>query len=111
VSRVQSIERAFAVLSALGDGPSGVTTIAGRAHLPKSTVVRLLRALQAEDAVLQDAGDGRYRLGPRVVTLAAGLAASPSLLAVARPHLAELAAATGEAAGRSIPDGRDVHYV
>ena len=111
MSRVQSIERAFAVLSALGDGPSGVTTIAGRARLPKSTVVRLLRALQAEDAVLQDAGDGRYRLGPRVVTLAAGLAASPSLLAVARPHLAELAAATGEAAGLSIPDGRDVHYV
>jgi len=111
VSRVQSIERAFAVLSALGDGPSGVTTIAGRAQLPKSTVVRLLRALQAEDAVEQSPVDGRYRLGPRVVTLAAGLAASPSLLAVARPSLAALAIETGEAAGLSIPDGRDVHYV
>lgn len=111
MSRVQSIERAFAVLSALGDGPSGVTTIAGRARLPKSTVVRLLRALQAEAAVEQDAIDGRYRLGPRVVTLAAGLAASPSMLAIARPHLAALALETGEAAGLSIPDGRDVHYV
>ena len=99
------------MLTALGDGPAGVTSIAGRAGLPKSTVVRLLRALQAEDAVLQDANSGWYRLGPRVVTLAAGLAASPSLLAVARPHLSELAASTGEAAGLSIPDGRDVHYV
>ena len=111
MSRVQAIERAFAVLSALGDGPSGVTVIAGRARLPKSTVVRLLRALQAEDAVTQDADSGRYRLGPRVVTLAAGLAASPSLLAIARPHLAAVATETGEAAGLSIPDGRDVHYV
>ena len=111
MSRVQSIERAFAVLSALGDGPSGVTTIAGRARLPKSTVARLLRALQAEEAVEQSPVDGRYRLGPRVVTLAAGLAASPSLLAIARPYLATLAEETGEAAGLSIPDGRDVHYV
>ncbi|HET7726943.1 MAG TPA: IclR family transcriptional regulator [Candidatus Limnocylindrales bacterium] len=108
MSRVQSIERAFRVLTALSDGPSGVTTIAERAHLPKSTVVRLLRALQTEAAVEQVAGDGRYRLGPRVSTLAAGLTPTRSIAALARPHLADLAAATGEAAGLSVPDGRDV---
>ena len=108
MSRVQSIERAFRVLNALSDGPSGVTTIAERAHLPKSTVVRLLRALQTEAAVEQVAGDGRYRLGPRVSTLAAGLTPTRSIAALARPHLAEIAAATGEAAGLSVPDGPEV---
>ena len=108
MSRVQSIERAFRVLTALSDGPSGVTTIADRAHLPKSTVVRLLRALQTEAAVEQVAGDGRYRLGPRVSTLAAGLTPTRSIASLARPHLAEVAAATGEAAGLSVPDGREV---
>jgi len=108
VSRVQSIERAFRVLSALTDGPSGVTTIAERAVLPKSTVVRLLRALQTEGAVEQVSGNGRYRLGPRVASLASGLTATRSIASLARPHLAELAAATGEAAGLSVPDGDDV---
>ena len=37
MSRVQSIERAFAVLGALADGPIGVTEVAERADLPKST--------------------------------------------------------------------------
>lgn len=108
MSRVQSIERAFRVLTALTDGPTGVTAIAERARLPKSTVVRLLRALQTEAAVEQVAGDGRYRLGPRVSTLAAGLVPARSIALVARPHLSELAAATGEAAGLSVPDGREV---
>ena len=53
VSRVQSIERAFAVLGALGDGPLGVTEVAERVRLPKSTAARLLAALVAEGAVEQ----------------------------------------------------------
>ena len=44
MSRVQAIERAFAVLSALSDGPIGVTEVADRVHLPKSTAARLLSA-------------------------------------------------------------------
>ena len=111
MSRVQAIERAFAVLSALGDGPAGVTAIAGRAHLPKSTVVRLLRTLQHERAVEQDERDGLYRLGSRVATLASGLGERRSLVATAHPYLVELAAATGESSGLSIPDGRTAHYL
>ena len=42
MSRVQSIERAFAVLGALADGPLGVTEVAQRVDLPKSTAARLL---------------------------------------------------------------------
>jgi DNA-binding IclR family transcriptional regulator len=111
VSRVQSIERAFAVLSALGDGPLGVTVVAERVRLPKSTVARLLAALMAEGAVEQVPGGTDYRIGERLVGLAAGVQQTRSLVAITRPQLVDLASRTGEAAGLSIPDSFTVHYV
>jgi IclR family acetate operon transcriptional repressor len=111
VSRVQSIERAFAVLGALTDGPIGVTELAERVDLPKSTAARMLASLAREGAVEQVPGDTRYRLGPRIETLATGSIATRSLVAVARPHLAELAGAIGEAAGLSVPESDVMHYV
>ena len=111
MSRVQSIERAFAVLSALSDGPIGVTEVAERAELPKSTAARLLSSLSREGAVEQVPGDTRYRLGPRIATLAEGVVPVRSLIATARPILEELAASTGETAGLSIAEGLVVHYV
>lgn len=111
MSRVQSVERAFAVLGALADGPLGVTEIADRVSLPKSTVARLLRTLQEEDAVEQSTGDSRYRLGERIASLAAGVTVGGSIVSIARPDLEELASMAGEAAGLAIPDGFRVHYI
>jgi DNA-binding IclR family transcriptional regulator len=111
VSRVQSIERAFAVLSALADGPIGVTEVAERVALPKSTAARMLASLTREGVVEQVPGDTRYRLGGRIVSLAAGVLPARSLVAIARPILVELASASGEAAGLSVPDGASVHYI
>jgi DNA-binding IclR family transcriptional regulator len=111
MSRVQSIERAFAVLGALADGPIGVTEVADRADLPKSTAARLLGSLAREGVVEQVPGDTRYRLGPRLVTLAARIRPGRSLAMLARPSLEELADEVGEAAGLSVPDGDLVHYV
>jgi DNA-binding IclR family transcriptional regulator len=111
VSRVQSIERAFAVLGALADGPIGVTEVADRADLPKSTAARLLGSLVREGVVEQVPGDTSYRLGPRLVTLAARIRPARSLAALARPSLEELAETTGEAAGLSVRDGDLAHYI
>jgi DNA-binding IclR family transcriptional regulator len=111
VSRVQSIERAFAVLGALGDGPLGVTEVADRVRLPKSTVARLLASLVSEGAVARVSDGTDYRIGDRLVTLAAGVRPTRSLIALARPHLVALAGSIGEAAGVSIRDGHLVHYV
>ena len=111
MSRVQSIERAFAVLGALTDGPIGVTEVADRVDLPKSTAARMLASLAREGAVEQLPGETRYRLGPRIESLATGLAAARDVVAIARPQLAELAAAIGETAGLSIPEGDAMHYV
>ncbi|HET9455769.1 MAG TPA: IclR family transcriptional regulator [Candidatus Limnocylindrales bacterium] len=111
MSTVQSIQRAFAVLSALADGPIGVTEVADRVGLPKSTAARMLASLAREGAVEQVPGDTRYRLGGRIVSLAAGVLPPRSLVAIARPILVELASAAGEAAGLAVPDGASVHYI
>lgn len=111
MSSVQSIRRAFDVLGALADGPLGVTDVAERSGLPKSTAARLLTTLAGEGAVEQVPGDTSYRLGPRLVTLSAGLTPTRSIAAIARPTLEELAAVSGEAAGLSVPDGDLVHYI
>lgn len=111
MSRVQSIERAFAVLSALADGPIGVTEVAERVDLPKSTAARMLASLTREGVVEQVPGDTRYRLGGRIVSLAAGVVPARSLVAVGHPILVELASAAGEAAGLSVADGAAVHYI
>ena len=111
MSRVQSIERAFAVLGTLADGPIGVTDVAERAGLPKSTAARLLASLAREGVVEQVPGETRYRLGQRLVTLAARIRPTGSLGSLARPWLTELASSVGEAAGISVPDAYAVHYI
>ncbi|HEY7735168.1 MAG TPA: IclR family transcriptional regulator [Candidatus Limnocylindrales bacterium] len=111
MSRVQSIERAFAVLEALTNGPIGVTEVAERVSLPKSTAARMLASLAREAMVEQLPGETRWRLGPRVGALAAAVRSPRSLVEIARAALVALAATTDEAAGLSVPDGDAVHYI
>lgn len=111
MSRVQSIARAFEVLGALAEGPGGVTEIADRVRLPKSTVARMLTSLAQEGAVEQVPGDTRYRLGPRLGALASGVRPTRRLVAIAHPYLVELATQAGEATGLSVPEGPTMHYV
>jgi DNA-binding IclR family transcriptional regulator len=111
MTTVQSIDRAFSVLRSLMSGPAGVTDISERVRLPKSTVSRLLSTLEELGAVEQVSAGGDYRIGLAMLELAAAARPGRSLVSVARPHLAELVRATGEAAGISIPDGTDMLYL
>ena len=108
---VQSIERAFALLRALALGPVGVTELAERVDLPKSTVARLLAALESEGAVEQIEAGGEYRLGSGLTDIAGATQPGRNLVASARPHLLDLAESVGEIAGLSVRDGRDVYYI
>jgi len=108
---VQSIERAFTILRALSVGPLGVTDLADRVDLPKSTVARLLSALDNQGAVTQDDAGGEYRLGEGLLEIAGATQPGQNLVATARPHLIDLVAATSETAGISVLDGRSVYYL
>ena len=108
---VQSIERAFALLRALAVGPVGVTELAERVELPKSTVARLLAALENEGAVAQAGIGGEYRLGDGLLDIAGATQPGSGLVATARPYLIELCSEASEAAGVSILNGRSVYYL
>ena len=108
MSGVQSVDRAFAILRALASGPAGVTELADRVGLPKSTVSRMLSTLEANGAVEQTAGGGPYQLGPLINEIAKTLGPSRTLVDLARPVLDELTRTIGEAAGIAVLDGRDV---
>lgn len=106
---VQSIERAFLLLRALAVEPAGVTELAGRVDLPKSTVARLLQALETEGAVERD-DSASYRIGTVVADLFGG---NPrrSLIASARPYLIGLSADIGEAAGLEVYENGWVQFI
>ena len=69
MSTVQSVERAFSVLRALAGGPAGVSEVAARTGLPKSTVSRLLGTLVELGAVEQSEQLGVYGLGELIITI------------------------------------------
>ena len=106
---VQSIERAFALLRALAAEPSGITDLATRVDLPKSTVARLLQALEVEGAVERD-DDSTYRLGHAHDELF-GSRAQQNLITIARPFLLGLSAEMQEASGLEVYERGWVHFI
>jgi len=107
---VQSLERAFAILDEVAQRPAGVTAIAERVRLPKSTVARLLATLEEVDAVERFDG-ARWRIGPGVTALSTAVSPERSLISITRPFLAGLVADLGEDAGLGLPDGNEILYV
>lgn len=89
------VHGAFGVLAALHRlGSARVSELERRSGLPRTTVRRLLG--QLEDVGAVESNGGRWRLGPTVVGLGAGVPACPRLRAAARRPLLDLARATGE---------------
>lgn len=105
--------RVVAVLDLLGAAPEGlgVSDIARALGVHRSTVSRLLGTLAAGGMVERDAGTRRYRLGARIVGLAATAVARLPVVSQARPELEQLATLTSETANLAILDRSHVVYV
>ena len=89
----------------------GVSELARRLGLGKSTVHRLLATLCAEGLVEQDPRTGGYRLGLVVFELGEAVRVHMDLHAAAGAVLAELREETGESAQVGMLDGHEVVYV
>ena len=111
MSSVRSIERAFSLLEAVSVSELGITGLAERVGIPKSTAARILKTLEAVGAVEKGPDDGVYRIGPKVHGLTAEKGRSAELVHKARPHLEMLAGLLGEDAGLAVQDGNQVHYI
>jgi DNA-binding IclR family transcriptional regulator len=104
---VRSVDRAAALLLALGESPgeAGVTELARRLGLHKSTASRLLATLQKRGLVEQDDETGKYRLGLVVIRLAEKAERTLDLRGIAWPEMERLARLTHETTGIGILEG------
>lgn len=89
----------------------GVTEIANRVKLHKSTVSRILNGLAEAGYVQRDEETGRFRLGLGVIMLSGPLLADLDVRRAALPYLEELTAATSETAAISVWNGREAIVV
>ena len=89
-SQVQVIARAATILRALEDEHMGLSLgqIAQRVNLARSTVQRIVAALESEKLLIAATPNGRVRLGPAILRLAASVRSD--FLALARPFLEHL---------------------
>lgn len=111
-SAESSVGKALALLDCFDadDRTVGVTEMARRVGLPKSTVHRLALAL-VESGYLQRGDDGRYRLGIHLFELGHRVTAADTIRRRAAPVLHDLSRATGETSHLAILDGSDVVYL
>jgi DNA-binding IclR family transcriptional regulator len=107
---IQVISRAAAVLRALREDPNGLSLaqIAERVGLARSTVQRIVAALQEERLVFS-AGSGDIRLGPEITALAQ--ATTFNVVDLCRPLLMELSQKTGETADLSVLRGHQMIFL
>src|SRR5271169_232226 len=89
-SQVQVIARAATILRALEGENAGLSLgqIARRVNLARSTVQRIVSALETEKLVIAATPNGRVRLGPTILRLAASVRSD--FIALARPFLERL---------------------
>lgn len=73
-SSVRSVERALDILLGFADEPEmGLTDIAKKVNLHKSTVFRLLGTLELKGFIIRDEKTDKYRLGYRILELSSNL--------------------------------------
>jgi len=96
-SGIRVIARAADILKTLGQHPEGLTLreIANRVNLPRSTVQRIVKALDDANFVIAASPTSGVRLGPALTSLA-GNAKEIDILQICRPLLVKLNKDCGE---------------
>ncbi len=108
---VQVIARAADVLRALEGNDQGLSLgqLARQLNLPKSTVQRIVAALDRENFVIAASPQAGVRLGPALVRIARSVRCG--LVDIARPCLEELAQKTGETVDLALLKGAEAVFM
>ncbi len=102
--RAQSLNRAAALVRAVGERPGATTAQLARAcDLPVATAARLLATLSDEGFAERTVDGGGWTLGLPLVRLARAADPDRALLAASGPVLEEVAALAGESAALAVP--------
>lgn len=108
---VQVIARAAEVLRALEGNEQGLSLgqLSRQLNLPKSTVQRIVAALDRENFVIAGAAQAGVRLGPALARIARSVRFG--LVEIAHPSLEELAQRTGETVDLAILKGAEAVFI
>ncbi|MFC5290344.1 IclR family transcriptional regulator [Actinokineospora guangxiensis] len=106
----QSLDRALTVLAALADGPRTLDQLAESAGVHKTTVLRLLRTLEAHRFV-QRTDARHYRLGATLFDLASRAIDQRDVRRLAEPALRELNERTGHTVHLASYESGEVVYI
>lgn len=111
--RIQVISRAFAVIECLSEFPIGlgVTEIATRIQLNKSTVFRILNTLMELGYIEKNDQNDRYKLSLKFLQISSMMINQTELKVVAYPHLKRLASKTLQAAHLCVRKGDSAQYL
>ncbi|HWG24463.1 IclR family transcriptional regulator [Actinospica sp.] len=105
-SPVQSVDRAVSILELLaGRGELGITELASRLGVHKSTAFRLASALERRGLIEQTRERGAYRLGFGLLRLAGAMSGQMELNQQGRPVCQRLADEVGETVNIAVLDG------
>src|SRR5437879_7539297 len=112
-ARLSSVANAIRLLTSFSgeEDELGITTLAGRLRLAKSTVHRLATTLTGAGFLEQNSETGKYRLGGALFELGALVRRRMDVANEARPKLRELLEKTGETVQLGIVDHFSVLYV
>lgn len=104
---VQAVTRALSLLNLFSDDQPEWTLaeLTAAAGLNRTTVYRLLTALESFDMVRRDRDTDRYRLGSGIIALAGRTLRANPVRTLSRPELEKLAAISGETATLEILSG------
>ncbi len=104
-TKLSSVANAILLLKAFSDehGELGISALAERLHLAKSTVHRLASTL-VDAGMLEQSANGQYRLGLAIFELGSLVRRKLDLSFEAKPWLMTLRELTGETVDLSIPD-------
>ena len=110
--RIPVIDRMVDVLFLLEQRAVGasIRDLVEALRLPRTSVYRILNTLQFHE-IVRRSPDGTYRLGPRLLGLAARAVHDIDLPSIAMPHLQRLASDTGEGCKVSVVDGDGILVV
>jgi len=107
---VQSIERAFAILTYIAQRQEGISLaeLSKCVGLHTSTTFHLVRTMVELGVVRQVKATKRYHLGRTIFSLAASSSSEVDLIATATPFLENLARESGESSHLALRSGSDV---
>jgi DNA-binding IclR family transcriptional regulator len=111
--RLSSVATAIELLKAFSEDEVeiGISTLAKRLGVAKSTAHRLAATLVSEGVLEQDRASGKYRLGIALFRLGTLVRRRMNVSEEGRPHLFSLRQKTNETVHLAILDGTDIMYV